>query len=273
MRTIKNHKIKKTLTKVFLKTSKNQKGKKMFNLKEKLEFLEDGIDFPFYNDIPKLSIAEWMLVLISIILVLDINLISEIPQEWFSLSVFIVTVIPALYICKGNYGLFFKMPKSKDFKLIVLCLIGYYVYGFIMGRILEFIGTGDVVHAGISSFASPDLFFVANMLLQLLQEEFFKIFMFLFVMYIVYKHTSNRNWALGLGVFFALIIFGLAHYDAYDGNILQIIFIQGFGSIFYFYPYLKTKSVVLPYIIHVIIDFLPVVMYLLMTFFGIPITV
>ena len=89
MRTIKNHKIKKTLTKVFLKTSKNQKGKKMFNLKEKLEFLEDGIDFPFYNDIPKLSIAEWMLVLISIILVLYINLISEIPQEWFSLSVFI----------------------------------------------------------------------------------------------------------------------------------------------------------------------------------------
>ena len=24
----------------------------MFNIKEKFKFLEDGIDFPFYNDIP-----------------------------------------------------------------------------------------------------------------------------------------------------------------------------------------------------------------------------
>ena len=30
----------------------------MFKIKEKFEFLEDGLDFPFYNDVPKLSKME-----------------------------------------------------------------------------------------------------------------------------------------------------------------------------------------------------------------------
>jgi len=39
----------------------------MFNLKDKFEFLEDGVDFPFYNDVPKLSAAEWLMLLLSVI--------------------------------------------------------------------------------------------------------------------------------------------------------------------------------------------------------------
>lgn len=243
----------------------------MFDLKGRLEFLEDGIDFPFYSDNPKLSILEWILVLISILLAIYIIMISDMPQEYFSLSLFIVVVIPALYLCKGNYGLFFKMPKLSDLKLVILCLIGYYAYGFIIDRILQLIGSGAVAHAGVSTFSSPDMFFVLNMFMQLLQEEFFKIFVLLIVMYVVYKRTSNRNLALGLGIFLALISFGLLHYYAYEGNVLQIILVQGLGSIFYLYPYLKTKSVVLPYIIHLIIDFIPVLMFSLLTLFGIPI--
>lgn len=40
----------------------------MFNLKEKFEFLEDGIDFPFYNGIPKLSKIDWFILLAAVIL-------------------------------------------------------------------------------------------------------------------------------------------------------------------------------------------------------------
>ncbi len=42
----------------------------MFSLKDKFKFLDDGIDFPFYNDVPKLSTADWAIVLISVILVI-----------------------------------------------------------------------------------------------------------------------------------------------------------------------------------------------------------
>ena len=38
-----------------------------FSLKEKFKFLDEGIDFPFYNDVPKLSTGEWSIVLISVI--------------------------------------------------------------------------------------------------------------------------------------------------------------------------------------------------------------
>lgn len=38
----------------------------VFNLKEKFEFLEDEIDFPFYNNIPKLSTWEWAILAVGV---------------------------------------------------------------------------------------------------------------------------------------------------------------------------------------------------------------
>ena len=40
----------------------------MFNIKKKFKFLEDGIDFPFYNDIPKLSTIEWAILVIAVVI-------------------------------------------------------------------------------------------------------------------------------------------------------------------------------------------------------------
>ena len=48
----------------------------MFNLKEKFEFLEDGIDFPFYNGIPKLSKIDWFILLAAVIL-MTINITTK----------------------------------------------------------------------------------------------------------------------------------------------------------------------------------------------------
>ncbi len=243
----------------------------MFNLKEKLEFMDDGIDFPFYNDIPKLSRGEWFLVFLSIVAAIYIIMISEIPDEYFSLSLFVVTVIPALYICKGKFSLFFRKPKWKGAKMALLCLAAYYIYSYAIIAILELIGHGTVIHADSATFASPDLFFCVTTIIQLLQEEFFKVLILLLIMYLVYRYTGKRNWALGTGLFVALLTFGLVHYYAYEGNILQIVFLQGFGSLCYFYPYLKTKSVVIPYILHLTIDFLPVVLMLIANLLGIPV--
>ena len=55
----------------------------MVSLKEKLEFLEDGIDFPFYNDIPKLSTAEWLLLLAPVIIMLAMLFVPDLrPGEY-----------------------------------------------------------------------------------------------------------------------------------------------------------------------------------------------
>ena len=100
----------------------------MFSLKDNFKFLDDGIDFPFYNDVPKLSTADWAIVLISVILVIiTISLLSS-HHALKSVMIFLITIIPALYICKRNYGLFFKRIRLKDIKTIILSFLGYILY-------------------------------------------------------------------------------------------------------------------------------------------------
>lgn len=223
----------------------------MFNIKEKFEFLEGGVDFPFYNDIPKLSTMEWSMLAVAIV-IFTILCCIELPKFIHALLYCLVLLVPALYICKGNYSLFFKKPRLKDFKTIILCYIGYIIYAAIINAILNYIGYQTVGDSNLELTRNAMLF--AALFIQLIGEEFFKIFILLIVMYLVYKKTGNRSTAIYTGIFATLIIFGLAHAEAYSGRILQILLIQGFGTIFNLYAYMKTKNVVVSYLIHVLID-------------------
>ena len=118
-------------------------------------------------------------------------------------------------------------------------------------------------NAILTEFNSPSVFLIIISLMQLIGEEFFKIFMLLILMYVVYKLTNNRGLSISLGLIITLAIFGFAHYRAYSGRILQILLIQGLGSIFDLYAYMKTKNVVVSYIIHVIIDYISFILSML----------
>lgn len=232
----------------------------MVSLKKKFEFLDDGIDIPFYNDVPKLSALDWMIVLASIILMICVITVIPIPGDYLPIAVFLIGTVPALYICKGNYGLFFKKLRLKDFGLVILCVIGMYVYSIVISMILTaFLGMAPHTSAG----EQVTLMTALGMLIQLMGEEFFKILLLLLIMYVIYKLTSNRGMALSIGLIASMVIFGIVHYNAYSGRILQIILIQGFGSIFEYYAFLKTKNVWVGYLIHIIRDFIPVILNLL----------
>ena len=226
-------------------------------LKEKFQFLENGRDFPFYNDIPKLSSGEWMLMLIPVILIMIAINTFKIHSQIFPIFFCMVMVIPALYICRQNYGLFFKIPKLRDFVTILACLVGYYVYTIAVVMLLLAFSYGISSNAILESFANPDLFLIISILLQLMGEELFKIFILLFVMHAVYRKTNNRSLSLALGIAFSLFFFAIIHANAYSGRILQILLIQGLGSLFNLYAYMKTKNVVVSYILHVVIDYIP----------------
>ncbi len=232
----------------------------MYSLKEQFEFLDDGIDVPFYNDIPKLSTLDWLIVLVAVVLVIGYLTVIPISNDYLPMAVFLTGTIPALYICKGNYSLFFKKIRRKDIKLIILCVIGVYLYAIIMGLILSSI-TGMSPHTGLVEGVS--LINIINLIFNVLGEEFFKVFILLLLMYAIYKLTGNRNTSLIIGVIGSMIIFGLAHYDAYDGKILQILLMQGLGSIFNYFAYLKTKNIWVGYLIHLIQDLISVAMILL----------
>lgn len=238
----------------------------MLSLKKEFEFLDDRIDVPFYNDIPKLSVFDWLIVLASVLLSIGYLTIIPISGDYIPLAIFLTAVIPALYICKGNYDLFFKKLRLKDTKLIILCIIGTYLYAIIIGSILSLI-TGMTGHGGLDTTVTLMTFL--NEIIQVLGEEFFKVFILLLVMHVLYKITNNRNMTLIIGVIISMIIFGLCHYDAYDGKILQILLIQGFGSIFCYFAYLKTKNIWVSYLIHLLGNFIPLIMILLRSMPGV----
>ena len=230
----------------------------MVSLKEKFKFLEDGVDFPFYNDIPKLSAIEWIILLIPVIIMLILLSVPELRTEYNPIIIFLIMVIPALYVCKGDYSLFFKKLRKRDIPTIILCVIASLVYSIVIAYILANIfGIPISGNSILTKFTSPSVFLIITALMQLLGEEFFKIFMLLIIMHVVYKSTNNRGSSIALGIILTLLIFGFAHYRAYNGRILQILLIQGLGSIFDLYAYMKTKNVVVSYIIHVLIDFIP----------------
>ena len=67
----------------------------MFSLKENFEFLDNGIDVPFYNDIPKLSVFDWGIMLASVILMIGYLTVIPISNEYLPLAVFLTCTIPA----------------------------------------------------------------------------------------------------------------------------------------------------------------------------------
>ncbi|WP_461463772.1 CPBP family glutamic-type intramembrane protease [Methanobrevibacter sp.] len=225
----------------------------MFNLKEKFEFLEDGEDFPFYNNIPKLSNGDWLILAIGVILFLIIVNMPDSLPKYRPYLYFLVTVIPALYVCKGNYSIFFKKLKARDFKTIILCFIAYILYSIIILIILNHLGVP--AHSDAALVARNKLIYLVGLAFQLLGEEFFKISVLLILMYIIFKYSNDRNLTITISIIGTLIIFGLAHMNSY-GNLLQVLLLQGLGSIFNLYAYMKTKNVIVSYIIHLMIDLL-----------------
>lgn len=228
----------------------------MVNLKEKMNIIKMGKDIPFYNNIPKLSKWDWTILTGSVLLLIGFLTIIPLPSEYLSISFFLLGLLPALYICKGKYNIFFKKISLKDIKLIILLLIGMYIYNIVMGAILVRL-TGSI--AGHSEMNTvPILIFVISMIIQIFGEEFFKIFLLLILMYLVYRFTNNYKSSIIIGLIGSMIIFGLCHYMAYNGRILQILLLQGFGSIFEYFAYIKTKNIWVSYLLHLLRDILPV---------------
>ena len=217
------------------------------------KFEEEKYDFPFYNGIPKLGTSDWIVLLLSIIAVgALINLPFNIESNLFSIIFCLITLIPILYVSRGKLSLFFRMPKLKDIKIIALCVILYYVYAIGFVSILDSIGVKTASNTIIGTEMNA-LFFI-SVFIQLMGEELIKAIILLIAMFLIYKKTDNRKLSLAIATAISLLVFGLMHYNSYNGNLIQIIFIIGLGSLIYMYPYLKTKNIIPSYICHVIID-------------------
>lgn len=223
------------------------------------KFENGDFDFPFYNDIPKLSIVDWIILLFGPLLFVAILLLPfSLNSNAFAVLSCLLCLIPVVYVSKGNLKLFFRIPERRDIKLIVLCFISYFIYAIIMATLLDYFG--------LSTAANPvfgmhmDVMFFVSSAIQLMGEELFKIILLIISMFVVYRFTNKRKLAVVLGVVVSLLLFALLHLPTYNYNFFQCIFVIGIGGIFNLFAYLKTKNVVASYLVHILIDFVPFIM-------------
>lgn len=102
---------------------------------------------------------------------------------------------------------------------------------------------------------------VVNMVIQLMGEELFKVILLIIFMYVTYKFL-NRKQSIIVSLIITMAAFGLLHAGFY-GGVVNVLLIQGLGSIFEMFLYLKTKNIMVSYASHLLYDLVPAVFQIL----------
>lgn len=217
------------------------------------DFEDKDIDFPFYNEKSVFDKNSIIMILSSIFLFIFLILG---PVKFFEgqeqIILFLITLIPLLLLTKCNLGMFFRKISLNDLRLVIVSYIGYEVYYLIINALFAI--TNYTTTPPSTYFQNMDIFAMIMSFLQIFSEEIFRIFVLLLIMYYVYKYTKNRKKSITISTIIVLIIFGLLHVNTYGYNIIQILLLQGLGSIFETFGYLKTKNLAIPILIHVLIN-------------------
>lgn len=237
------------------------------NMSDYFKFEDEKLDIPFYNEKPKLSKPEWLLLIIAELLFLTpIIFPIKMTSEVFSFYLCLVVLIPILYVSKGNLSLFFRKIKRENIKLIIICTILPFVYSMTMIFVLEWLKV-----PGYEIEPTPiNLINIITMIVQLMGEELFKIILLILIMSLIYHFSKNRKLSIIISAIVTMITFGAVH-SSY-GPLIQILLVQGLGSIFDLYAYLKTKNVLVSYTAHLLFDFIPFGMEIIVLLMGIPLT-
>lgn len=212
------------------------------------KFEDEGADFPFYNDNPKLSLLGGFILIFSIFLAFIpyyLN-IPYIGPFLFALIMF----VPLLYFLNWDFNALFRKPSLKDIGLAILVVFVYVFYSTIMGYIFQFMGLDGFSE----SYPAINLFndFV-TLLFSMMGEELIKIILLLIFLTLLFKFSKNRKLSIIFSMFFTLVIFGLLH--VFSSSVIVAVVIQGFGSVFHLLLYIKTKNVFVSYISHFLTDF------------------
>ncbi|WP_458454123.1 CPBP family glutamic-type intramembrane protease [Methanobrevibacter sp.] len=224
--------------------------------KDFFRFENENEDFPFYNDNPKLTKNQWITLIIGVLATITfLAWPKSMPQYITSITLFLLMIIPISIVSRGKLGYLFKIPKKRDIVLIILLYIGYYIYVITVAALLFKYGY-DLAFNKILTVDDSKLMLLGAAV-QLIGEELIKVIPFLIILHVSYKHNHNRKRSFLIALTFTLILFSLLHYKAYDGHLLQIFLIIGLGSIFDMLAYFTTKNVTVSYILHIMIDLLP----------------
>lgn len=214
------------------------------------------IDFPFYNDDSVPAWHGWLLLGASLFVAIALNVSVLLPLDREIVKLVLVFLIPLatlLFVAHGNIGTIIKKPRLGDIPLIIIVVVLYMAYSTLMGSLLQFV-LGIPAKGNAVLGETMDAGFFALTFVQLFGEELFKTNMLLGTLLLLFRRSGSRKSAVVIATFVSSLVFGLTHYEAY-GSLVQVLLIQGLGTITCIFAYLKTKNMLVTYVAHLIIDF------------------
>jgi hypothetical protein len=213
----------------------------------RFKFEDGNYDFPFYNKNPHIPKWGWIVLFLVFLIGFVFTMSNKLH---FAILACVVQIVPVLYFLKWDYKAIFRMPSLRDIVLVVALFASYMIYAFAMDLILSQFG---IVSSGTVDPAAVDVMTLITSVFSIMGEEFFKFIPFMFFLRVIYKFTDNRKLSVVMSVALIMLMFASVH--AYNPVMFVFaLFIQGFGSIFELYGYIKTKNILVSYIAHLLTD-------------------
>lgn len=215
------------------------------------KFEDEHSDFPLYNNNPPIRLFKWAVLVLAIIITASLILIPLPIGRVKGLLYFMIPFLAFGYATNWNFGLICKKIRRKDIALVLILFLLELIFSSIAAFILK--DLGFVVHSNpvIGELTSVLTWIIIPF--QLFGEELIKIIPFLILAAVFYHFTKNRKVAVIGATVLSLALFGILHLPAY-GNLVSVLVLQGAGSVFTMFAYLKTKNIFVSYLIHLLLD-------------------
>lgn len=213
------------------------------------KFENKDYDFPFYNNNPKISKIGWLVLFFALFVGIFLQVIpeSELLGEFLFCA---VPLIAVLYYLRWDIKAIIRKPKAKEVGLAILLFVCYIIYTIGTDPFLSMLGLVETPPVDLNTIT---IFSFFPLIFTVMGEEILKFIPFIFVMRLTYKFSDNRKLSIILAMLTIMVFFGLMHAMDVE-SIIPAIIVQGFGSIFEFYGYIKTKNILIPYITHLCTD-------------------
>lgn len=215
-------------------------------------------DFPFYDENPRMSKIGWLVLLVSVPFALfSFRYVCFYSNEFAGSIVFLlILLIPLLYFSDWDYSLFFRRPTKDELILAVVMFLAFFIYSSIMTNLLDASGLASITSG------DADIIPIISLVFSMMAEELVKFVPLMFLLRVLFKYTSNRRMSIVVSSAITLVFFALIHLEP-GVSLLSVLLIQGLGSLFHLYVYLKTKNLFASYLSHLMTDAFVLIMAML----------
>ena len=231
-------------------------------MSEFFKFEDTSRDFPYYRHNPELSKTAWCVLILCIPISFVVYATVSFESELVASILFaLVLLLPLLYYSNWDLSLILRKPTKSEIRLALMLFIGYMIYAVVVGGVIDVVTQAPPA----TDYFDVNWEMTVSLVFSMLAEELVKFIPFMLFMRIIYKYTDNRKLAIVIPTVLILIFFGLLHYDPETTSLISVLAIQGLGTIFEMYGYIKTKNLVVPYLSHLFTDGL---IFILIILFG-----